>query len=61
MWLPSSGFFFTIREKVKQADMRLVEHRGCARFEMDDGYMIGPKKVVFQNLRQASRTSMDAS
>jgi hypothetical protein len=26
----------------------MVEHGGCARFGMDDGYMMGPKEVVFQ-------------
>jgi hypothetical protein len=43
----SSGFSFKIHEKVKEVDMRLVEHGGCARFGMDDGYMMGPKEVVF--------------
>ncbi len=28
----------------------MVEHGGCARFGMDDGYMIGPKEVVFEVL-----------
>jgi len=33
--------------------MRLVEHDGgCARFGMDDGYMMGPKEVVFQVLAE---------
>ena len=43
-----SGFSYTIHEKVKRADMRLVEYSGCARFGMDDGYMMGPKKNVFK-------------
>ena len=38
----SSGFSYTIHEKVKRADMRLVEHGGCALFGMDDGYMMCP-------------------
>ncbi len=25
----------------------MAEHRGCARFGMDDGYLIGPKEVIF--------------
>jgi hypothetical protein len=33
---------------VKEADMRLVELGGCARFGMDDGYMIGPPEEVFK-------------
>ena len=46
----SSGFSYTIHEKVKEADIRLVEHGGCARIGMDDGYMMGPKEVVFHVL-----------
>jgi len=43
----SSGFSYTIHEKVKKLNRRLVEYGGCARFGMDDGYMMGPKEVVF--------------
>jgi len=46
----SSGFSYTIHEDVKKADIRLVECGGCARFGMDDGYMIDPKEVVFEVL-----------
>ncbi len=46
----SSGFSFTIHDKVKEADMRLGEYGGCARFGMDDGFMIGPKEVVLKDL-----------
>ena len=48
----SSGFSYTIHEKVKRADLRLVEHGGCARFGMDDGYMMGPMEVVFKVLEE---------
>jgi hypothetical protein len=48
----SSGFSYTIHEKVKRADKRLVEYGGCARFGMDDGYMMGPMEVVFQVLKE---------
>ena len=48
----SSGLSYTIYEKVKEADMRLVEHGGCARFGMDDRYIMGPKEVVFQVLEE---------
>ena len=44
----SSWFFYTIHENVKKADGRLVECGGCPRCGMDDGYMIGPKEVVFE-------------
>ncbi len=43
--ISSSGFSFTIHNHVKEADRKLTEHGGCARFGMDDGYMIGPKEV----------------
>ena len=48
----SSGFSYTIHADVKKADARLVECGGCARFGMDDGYMIGPKEVVFEVLSE---------
>jgi hypothetical protein len=49
----SSGFPYTIHEKTKKANTRLVEHgRRCARFGMDDGYMMGPKEVIFQVLEE---------
>ena len=28
----SSGFSYTIHDRVKEADIRLAEHGGCARF-----------------------------
>ena len=40
-------FLYTIHEKVKRAYRRLVEYGGCARFGMNDGYMMGPMEVVF--------------
>jgi len=39
-------------EKVKRADKRQVECGGCARFGMDDGYMMGPMEIVFQVLEE---------
>jgi hypothetical protein len=50
--IPSSGFSYTIHNRVKETDKRLVELGGCARFGMDDGYMIGPPEVVFQVLAE---------
>ena len=43
----SSGFSYTIHDKIREADMTWVEYGGCARFGMDDGYLIGPKEVIF--------------
>jgi hypothetical protein len=37
---------------VKEADMQLAQAGGCARFGMDDGYMIGPPEVVFRVLAE---------
>ena len=50
--ISSSGFSYTIHEKVKKADVRLVEYGGCARFGMDDGYIMGPMEVIFQVLEE---------
>ncbi len=48
----SSGFSFTIHDKVKEADRRLAEYGGCVRFGMDDGYLIGPKEIIFTVLAE---------
>ena len=48
----SSGFSYTIHDKVKEADKKLAEYGGCARFGMDDGYLIGPKAVIFAVLAE---------
>ena len=50
--ISSSGFSFTINDRVKEADMRLAELGGCARFGMDDGYINGPPEVVFKVLAE---------
>ena len=50
--ISSSGFSITIHDRVKEADIRLAELRGCARFGMDDGYMIGPPEMVFEVLAE---------
>ncbi len=39
--------------------MKLVEHGGCARFGMDDGYMIGPREVVFEVLADFAKDIME--
>ncbi len=49
--ISSSGFSFTVDGKVKEADGKLVEHGGSARFGMDDGYMVGPLEVIFNSSR----------
>ncbi len=43
----SSGFSFTIDGQVKKADEKLVAVGGCARFGIDDGYLVGPPELVF--------------
>jgi hypothetical protein len=58
--ISSSGFSFTIHKRVKEAVMRLVELGGCARFGMDDGYMIGPPEEIFKVLAEfAARIKVD--
>ena len=52
----SSGFSYTIHENAKKVDRMLVECGGCARFGMDDGYMIGPKEIVFHVLEDFAQT-----
>ncbi len=52
---------------MKEADKRLAELGGCARFGMDDSYMIGPPEMVFKVLAEFAagvkelRKSVDAS
>ncbi len=53
--ISSSGFSFTIHSQVKEADKKLTEHGGCAKFGMGDGYMIGPKEVVFRVLAEFAK------
>jgi hypothetical protein len=48
--ISSSGFSFTIDKRVKEADGKMAAFGGCARFGIDDGYMVGPPAVVFKVL-----------
>jgi len=34
------------------ADRRLAEVGGCARFGMDDGYLVGPREIIFKILEE---------
>jgi len=49
---PSKGLAFalTMQPWVKAADKKLAAIGGCARFGMDDGYMIGLREAIFQVL-----------
>ncbi len=39
-----------------EADAELAAaHGGCARFGMDDGYFVGPRKAVFQVLQKFAK------
>ena len=51
----SSGFSYTIHGNVKKLNIRLVECGGCARFGMDDGYIIEPKEVLFEVVTEFSK------
>ena len=57
----SAGFSLTIRKWVTEADARLAEHGGCARFGMDDGYMLGPREVIFSVLQDFARGVQDST
>ena len=46
--ISSSGFSYAIDKRVKEADGRLGAFGGCARFRMDNSYMVGPPEVVFR-------------
>jgi hypothetical protein len=46
--ISSSAFSFTIHPAVVEANAKLAAARGCARFGMDDGYLLGPREIVFQ-------------
>jgi hypothetical protein len=61
--LPSSGsaFALTIKPWVREADMNLTTSRGCARFGLDDGYMVGPKEVVFKVLADFAKGIKEGS
>ena len=48
----SPGFSFTIHHRVRQAGRRLAAEGRCAMFGMDDGYMVGPKELIFDVLEQ---------
>jgi len=47
---PASGsaFALTVNKRVKEAERMLSEHRACAMLGMDDDYMIGPRKILFE-------------
>ena len=46
--LSSAAFCIAIQEFVEELDAALRPSGGCARFDMDDGYAVGPAEVVFQ-------------
>jgi hypothetical protein len=54
--ISSSSFSFTIDGVVKRADERLAAMGGCARFAMDDGYLVGPPEIVFEVLAEFARS-----
>jgi hypothetical protein len=49
---PSAGpaFAFIVQPWARMANMRLAEVGGCARFEMDYGYLVGSRGVIFKVL-----------
>jgi hypothetical protein len=53
--ISSSWFSFTIDGVVKKADEKLANVGGCARFGMDDGYLVEPPGIVFEVLAEFAR------
>ena len=53
--ISSSGFSSIIDGVVKNADEKLAAVGGCARFGMDDGYLVGPPEIVFEVLAEFAR------
>eukprot|EP00973_Karenia_brevis_P071008 9865946-Karenia_brevis.AAC.1 len=46
--LASAAFCAAIHDAVKELDAALAMWGGAARFDMDDGYAVGPPTAVFQ-------------
>jgi hypothetical protein len=40
---------------VRETDKRLAAVGGCARFGMDDGYMVGPRELIFEVLEDFAK------
>ncbi len=53
--MSASGFSFTIDNVMKEADAKLAALGGCARFGMNDGYLVGPPEIVFEVLAEFDR------
>ena len=45
--LAGAGFCVATHPEVKAFDAELAEHGRAARFDMDDGYAVGPPEIVF--------------
>jgi hypothetical protein len=60
---PTSGpaFAFTIHTFVKEADRKLEATGGYVRFGMDDGYFVGPRKVVFEVLAEFEKGAREGT
>ena len=50
--LASSAFCVGIHPEVCKLDQAVAAHGGCAKFDMDDGYAIGPPSVVFDAVQR---------
>jgi hypothetical protein len=51
----SPAFAFTIQPWVRIVDRRLAKVGGHARFGMDDGYLVGPREIIFEVLEEFAK------
>ena len=54
--LAAAGFCVAIHPEVQELDGALGVHGGCAKFDMDDGYAVGPASVVFPAVLDFARS-----
>jgi len=40
---------------VREVDRKLTAAGGCARFGMDEGYVVGPREMVFRMLAEFAK------
>ena len=50
--LASAAFCVAVHPEIKQLDAELAAGGGAARFDMDDGYAMGPAGVVFSAIER---------
>ena len=49
--LVSAGFCISIHPEICALDAHMQRHGGFAKFDMDDGYIVGPAAAAFEGVR----------